>query len=137
MKMESKIIDFRETENFKRKQNPLETSKEDSISKITREDFNDDQFILFTMKGDSMEPIISEKQKMLFDRILPQHLSENDLQERIIVANVGNKYVIRKFKSDAYSYYLVPENPKYNTTMIPKASIHFRIIGVFIKVLPS
>jgi SOS-response transcriptional repressor LexA len=125
--MTAKIINL---QDFKKKQKPV-------TDYGTKELPNQEQLMRFKVKGDSMNPILSDNQEIIADCLLPEIQPVEDFKGKIVIASIGGNCTIRKFDADKNNYYLHPENINYQTIKIERNSKDFRIIGVVVKILPA
>jgi SOS-response transcriptional repressor LexA len=155
--MSNKIIDFQSTELFKKRQEKnipvyshrvsagtLTSVTDDTVEKVIN--LNDikleslkgkkpENLSIVTISGNSMYPLLRDKQQVIIDHWLANTLSESELIGKIVIARVDNEHTIKRFNADRKYFYLIPENKDYGTIKVKKTEEGFRIIGVMVDIL--
>jgi len=155
--MNEKIINFRNSKFFKKRQDQPEVDipayshrvsagmptmvEEQSVDNIVTIDSslvrNPGNTAIFTVSGNSMEPVIYDKQKILIDSILPLELSPEQMDGKIVVASVGGDFTVKTLKITEEAILLVPENKDYKVIRVSREDESFRIIGLVVFIFPE
>jgi DNA polymerase V len=157
--MDNKIIDFRKTKLFKKKQKEnqnipvyshriaagtLTAVTDDAVEKVINLNSlkleslrgkKPEHLSIVTICGESMSPLLKDKQKVIVDNYLASRLSVEELTNKIVIARVDGDFTIKRFKADNKYFYLVPENKDYGIIKVKRSNEGFAIVGVMVDIL--
>jgi len=157
--MSDKIIDFKNTRLFKKKQEEeqnipvfshrvaagtLTPVYDDAIEKVVSfaslkldslRGKKPENLSIITICGDSMFPMLWDKQKVIIDNSLQYKLSEPELKGKVVIGRIGSDYTIKQFNSDKKYFYLIPVNKNFAIIKIKRNTEDFEIVGVMVDAL--